>query len=221
MKILAVSDKESGLLWDFFRPEYLADIDLILACGDLDPRYLEFLVTFAHCPLLYVHGNHDGKYKKIPPLGCDNIEDTIYVYNGVRILGLGGSMRYRPGEHQYTEKEMRRRVRKLWSNLRKHGGFDILLTHAPAYGQGDLNSTAHGGFKTFLELMDKYEPSYHIHGHVHLNYTPMAKRIRTYKNTTLINAYEKYVFEFEGERDRRQREGRKLSIMQWIRKHLI
>lgn len=130
-------------------------------------------------------------------------------------------MRYRPGEHQYTEKEMRKRARKLRSKLRKHGGFDILLTHAPAYDQGDLNSTAHGGFKTFLELMDKYEPSYHIHGHVHLNYTPMAKRIRTYKNTTLINAYEKYVFEFEGERDRRQREERKLSIMQWIRKHLI
>ena len=59
MKILAISDKESELLWDYFKPSYLADIDLILACGDLDPRYLEFLVTLGHCPLLYVHGNHD------------------------------------------------------------------------------------------------------------------------------------------------------------------
>jgi len=150
MKILAVSDKESGLLWDFFRPEYLADIDLILACGDLDPRYLEFLVTFAHCPLLYVHGNHDGKYKKIPPLGCDNIEDTIYVYNGVRILGLGGSMRYRPGEHQYTEWEMRMRLFKVFSKILKYRGFDVLVTHAPAFGQGDLDTIPHRGFRCFL-----------------------------------------------------------------------
>lgn len=197
MKILAISDEESKLMWDFFRPEYLADIDLILACGDLDPRYLEFLVTFAHCPLLYVHGNHDDKYKKIPPLGCIDIEDKIYVYQGIRILGLGGSRRYKPGDHQYTEKEMRKRIRKLWLKLRKHKGFDILLTHAPARGQGDMDSPVHAGFETFLSLMDKYEPSYHIHGHVHLNYTPGAKRIRTYKNTTLINAYEKYVFDYE------------------------
>ena len=41
MKILAISDEESKLLWDYFDRKYLADIDLILACGDLDPRYLE------------------------------------------------------------------------------------------------------------------------------------------------------------------------------------
>ena len=68
MKILAISDHESKLLWDYFKPEYLKDIDLILACGDLDPRYLEFLVTLGHCPLLYVHGNHDEGYKKHRPL---------------------------------------------------------------------------------------------------------------------------------------------------------
>ena len=197
MKILAISDEESQLLWDYFKPEYLADIDLILACGDLSPRYLEFLVTLGHCPLLYVHGNHDARYKKTPPLGCVDIEDQIYVHNGVRILGLGGSMRYSPGEHQYTEVEMKKRARKLWWKLRKHKGFDILLTHAPAKGHGDMDTRTHSGFETFVELMDKYEPSYHIHGHVHLNYGPRMERIRAYKNTTLINAYEKYVFEFE------------------------
>ncbi len=197
MKILAISDHESKLLWDYFKPEYLKDIDLILACGDLDPRYLEFLVTLGHCPLLYVHGNHDEGYKKHRPLGCVNIEDKIYVHNGVRILGLGGSRRYRPGEHQYTERQMRRRMHNLWLSLKWHGGFDILLTHAPARGQGDLDTPVHAGFETFLTLMDKYEPSYHIHGHVHLNYTPGAIRTRNYKNTTIINAYEKYILDFE------------------------
>ena len=197
MKILTISDEESKALWDYYKPEYLKDIDLILACGDLNPKYLEFLVTMGHCPLLYVHGNHDDRYKKIPPLGCECIEDKIYVYNGIRILGLGGSRRYRDGEHQYTEKQMKKRVRKLWFQLRRHKGFDILLTHAPARGQGDMDNLVHAGFETFLELMDKYKPAYHIHGHVHLNYTPGAKRFRTYHETTLINAYEKYVLDYE------------------------
>lgn len=197
MKILAISDTESKLLWDYFDRKYLADIDLILACGDLDPRYLEFLVTLGHCPLLYVHGNHDEKYKRIPPLGCINIEDKIYVHNGIRILGLGGSMRYRDGEHQYTEAQMHKRSLKLWPKLMYYKGFDILLTHAPAKGHGDLDTPTHSGFQTFVDLIDKYQPSYHIHGHVHLNYNPGAKRVRTYNNTTLINAYERYVFDYE------------------------
>ena len=197
MKILTISDTESKLLWDYFDRKYLADIDLILACGDLDPRYLEFLVTLGHCPLLYVHGNHDEKYKQLSPLGCINIEDKIYVHNGVRILGLGGSRRYRDGAHQYTEAQMKRRAFNLWPKLLYHKGFDILLTHAPARGHSDLDTPTHRGFETFVNLIDKYNPSYHIHGHVHLNYTLGASRIRTYNNTTMINAYERYVFEYK------------------------
>ena len=197
MKILTISDTESKLLWDYFDRKYLADIDLILACGDLDPRYLEFLVTLGHCPLLYVHGNHDEKYKQLSPLGCINIEDKIYVHNGVRILGLGGSRRYRDGAHQYTEAQMKRRAFNLWPKLLYHKGFDILLTHAPARGHGDLDTPTHRGFETFVNLIDKYNPSYHIHGHVHLNYTLGASRIRTYNNTTMINAYERYVFKYK------------------------
>ena len=105
MKILVIADEESKSLWDYFEKDKLEGIDLIISCGDLDPRYLSFLVTFANVPLLYVHGNHDVKYQDIPPEGCISIEDKIYVHNGVRILGLGGSMEYSCKEHQYTEKK--------------------------------------------------------------------------------------------------------------------
>ena len=103
MRILAIADQESPLLWDYFDRSYLEGIDLILSCGDLKPQYLSFLATFAHAPILYVHGNHDDRYEETPPDGCICIEDKIYIHNGVRILGLGGSMRYKPGAHQYTE----------------------------------------------------------------------------------------------------------------------
>ena len=37
MRILALSDVESPALWDYFRPERLKGIDVILSCGDLAP----------------------------------------------------------------------------------------------------------------------------------------------------------------------------------------
>lgn len=197
MKILVIADEESTYLWDYFEKSKLEGIDLIISCGDLDPRYLSFLVTFANVPLLYVHGNHDVKYDEIPPEGCISIEDQIFVYKGVRILGLGGSMEYSCKDHQYTEKEMRKRVRKLRSKLRKHDGFDILVTHAPAYQINDGEDLPHRGFEVFRELLDKYSPKYFLHGHVHMRYGRKHKRLDMYKDTQIINACERYVFEYE------------------------
>ncbi len=194
MKILVLSDEPSKWLWDFFEREKLEEYDLILSCGDLPASYLSFLVTFAKGPLLYVHGNHDH-YDKKPPEGCICIEDQIYEYNGVRILGLGGSMRYKPGDNMYTEQEMRKRVRKLAWPLLKKGGFDILLTHSPARGLGDLEDLPHQGFQIFNDLMEKYKPKYFLHGHVHMNYGSKVKREQQYIETTVVNAYEKWVIE--------------------------
>ena len=110
MKILVVSDCESRYLWDYFTPDKLDGVDLILSCGDVKPQYLSFLATFAHCPVLYVHGNHDDRYRQDPPLGCICVDGQLYEYQGVRILGLGGSMRYKPGDNQYTERQMAMRA---------------------------------------------------------------------------------------------------------------
>lgn len=199
MRILAVSDVESKLYWDFYERGMLDDIDLIISCGDLDPRYLSFLVTMASVPVLYVHGNHDTKYTRIPPEGCVCIEDDIYVHQGVRILGLGGAMRYKPGAHQYTEKEMQKRIHKLRFKLWRRGGFDILVTHAPAYQLNDGMDLPHQGFRAFLKLMDKYKPKFFLHGHVHISYGRQHKRYDKYGDTHVINTYEKCIFDFEAE----------------------
>ena len=153
MKILALADVESPALWDYFEPDRLKDIDVIISCGDLAPQYLSFLATFFSGPVLYVHGNHDGCYEKTPPDGCISIEDRIYEYQGVRFLGLGGSMRYKPGPFQFTQTEMNRRVRRLWFQLKRRKGFDVLVAHSPAYGLGDGEDLTHTGFKAFLRLM--------------------------------------------------------------------
>lgn len=199
MKILAIADEESSYLWDHFEKSKLEGIDLIISCGDLDPRYLSFLATFTSAPVLYVHGNHDEGYEMTPPEGCICIDDKIYVHNGVRILGLGGSMRYRNGKYQYTERSMKKRVRKLGFQLFYRRGFDILVTHAPAYQLNDARDLPHQGFKVFVELIEKYKPRFFLHGHVHMSYGRKHKRYDEYKETHIINAFERCVFEYEDE----------------------
>ena len=195
MRILALADEEVPALYDCYIPGRLKGYDLIVSCGDLSANYLSFIVTMAHVPVLYVHGNHDDRYSVRPPEGCDCIDDKFVVYKGLRILGLGGSYRYRPGEHQYTDAEMRRRIARLRWKIRRHGGVDVVVSHAPLRGIGDGEDFAHQGFEEFLKFIDRYHPRYWLHGHVHMNYGGEKLREREYHGTKVINAYERYVLD--------------------------
>lgn len=194
MKILLVSDEESPYLWDYFQPEKFTDIDLIISSGDLKAEYLSFLVTMIKAPLFYVHGNHDTKYKLKPPEGCECIDGKLVKYNNIRILGLGGSHTYNFNEHQYSENEMKRRVRKLTPNIWLNKGFDLLVTHAPSFSLSENSDACHRGFKCFDDLVEKYSPKYFFHGHVHLNYG-IKQRKSKINNTTVVNGYQYCVVE--------------------------
>ena len=199
MKILAIADEELMEFWDYYIPGRLKEYDLILSAGDLKAAYLSFIVTMARAPLLYIHGNHDTGYAVTEPEGCDSIDGKIIEYRGLRILGLGGCLWYRPGDHQYSEKQMRRRIRKLRWEIAKYGGVDIILTHAPPKGVGDGEDRAHQGFECFLTLIDTYRPRYLLHGHVHMSYGMSFQREREYQDTKVINVCEKYILDIPRE----------------------
>lgn len=196
MKILAVADMESKSLYDYYHPGKLSGFDLILGCGDLSEDYLEFLMTMADCPLVYVHGNHDENHKKTP-MGCLCADDKLVEAAGLRILGLGGSYKYRDGQYMFTEQQMKRRISRLRYQLWRTGGFDILLTHAPARHLNDLETIPHRGFECFNDLIDKYEPSLFAHGHVHLTYNHSLPRKCNRGNTLVVNACDHCVIELD------------------------
>lgn len=195
MKILVLADTESRYFWDHYKPGYLKEYDLIVSCGDLKPEYLSFLVTMGRAPVVYVHGNHDEYYATRPPEGCVCIEDKVFRYGDLRLVGLGGSYRYSGGRHQYTERQMRGRIRRLVPRLWWSKGVDIVVTHAPVRNYGDDQDLAHRGFEAFWKILEKHKPRYLFHGHVHMNYGHDRERVHRYGETELINGYERYVVE--------------------------
>lgn len=130
----------------------------------------------------------------------------------IRVAGLGGSMRYHEGRDMYTEKEMEQRTRKLIrckdmgfaggsSLFSKHQAetpqdtVDILLTHAPCLGYGDLDDLPHRGFACFNELLERWHPAYHLYGHVHMEYGMIDRETIHPSGTHLINVSGMYILD--------------------------
>ena len=177
MKLLLLADHEERALWDDWNnstAQKLSDVDLILSAGDLNADYLEFLVTMLNVPLVYVRGNHDGQYDKKPPEGCVDADGRI-VEMSRRIAGL--------------------RKAFFRDRLRGKSGFDILLTHAPCKGHGDMEDIAHTGFECFNQLLGKHHPKLHVYGHVHKEYGQIESTMIHESGTKLINASGHYIVE--------------------------
>ena len=197
LKALVISDHESEYLWDYFDAKALQGIDVIISCGDLKPEYLSFLVTMIPAPLIFVRGNHDTRYDQNPPEGCIDLEEKPVVIKGVRFVGFGGCKSTSPAPNHYSEREMNLRILRATLSLSLRKGFDVLVTHAPAAGIGDGDDRFHEGFESFVKLIDKYKPCYHLHGHQHLTYSIGSKRVMEYNETTVINGYNYYITEME------------------------
>jgi uncharacterized protein len=203
LKIFAVADEVDeatfGDKLDSIRP------DVVVSCGDLPFDYLEYLVSRVDVPLLYVPGNHDPSLASqnttwmslqqegpVPgPQGCDNIDGRVTEVRGLRIAGLGGSLRYKEGPNQYTQAQMRWRALNLEFRIRLKRAragrkLDILLTHAPPFGTGGAEDAAHVGFAAFLRIIGDLQPRLVIHGHVHPYGRAMPER--NIGGTRIVNA---------------------------------
>jgi Icc-related predicted phosphoesterase len=57
------------------------------------------------------------------------------------------------------------------SKLPTGSGIDVLVTHSPARGHGDMGSGGTRlGCEYLLEAVDRLKPSYHVFGHIHSDY---------------------------------------------------
>ncbi len=207
-KILCVSDKVVEHLYSPSVAERLKDIDLILGCGDLPYYYLEFLLSILDTPLLYVHGNHDPEKEYLSdgtavtgPSGAINLHCSTYKEQNLLLAGLEGSIRYRNGLFQYTQREMWYNtfylIPSLLINKLRYGRYlDILVAHSPPLGIHNGEDHVHAGFSSFLWLMKVFKPRYLIHGHRHI-YNPTEVTETQYMETTVLNIYPYKILEVE------------------------
>ena len=196
LRTLLVADQESSYIWDYFDKSAFSGVELIVSCGDLSPAYLTFLVTMLNVPLLYVRGNHDGRYDAAPPEGCIDLEKQPVTVKGVRFAGFGGCKSTRLQANNYSERAMDVRLRRMLL-LNRAKRCDVLVTHAPALGLGDGEDRYHEGFACFRTFLERYRPGYHLHGHQHLTYRTDKGRRLVFHDTVIINAYEYCIVDLE------------------------
>ncbi len=205
-RLLAVSDEVVESLWSE-RVRRLQP-DLIVGCGDLPFDYLAYLVSTLNVPAVFVPGNHDPDVSAVThtraglpirsglpatpvgPSGYSNADRRIVDAAGIRLAGLGGSVRYRPGPNQYTQRQLARRAgtvrrRAAWQRWRDGRGVDVLLTHSPPAGLGDEDDPPHRGFTALHPLVARLQPALLLHGHIHPHGIPRPDR--TMGNTRVCN----------------------------------
>jgi hypothetical protein len=137
---------------------------------------------------------------------------------GLRIAGLAGCYRYNDsdGDYQFSERQMRWRVRRLGLSVRRAGGVDLVISHAapvrcpfvprhcthPA-GVGldcvhpeleghpglcpEANDLCHRSVEPFNAAIAQWKPRWWLHGHNHIEYGRVA-RLWWVDGTQVINA---------------------------------
>lgn len=205
VRALAVSDEEvAGLRTDAARR---LGVDLVLAAGDLPFDYLAELADRTDRPGVLVPGNHDADLSGyaqrrglwlragLPcswpgPAGYVDADVRVVDVAGLRIAGLGGCVRYRPGPNQWTQAQQARRARRLVRAARRlrrrdGRGVDVLLTHAPPRACGDREDGPHHGFECLHDVVAALAPRLLLHGHVH----PYGEHLpdRTLGTTRVVN----------------------------------
>ncbi|MFC4949469.1 metallophosphoesterase family protein [Pseudonocardia sp. GCM10023141] len=165
------------------------DVDVIIAAGDLPFDYLADLCNTVDRPGVLVPGNHDPDLSGFSdstglctraglpdtwpgPAGFDDADGRIVDVAGLRIAGLGGCVRYRPGPNQWTQSQQARRARRLVRAARRMRrrdgrGVDVLLTHAPPRHCGDGEDAPHHGFDCLHGVVAALAPRLLLHGHIH------------------------------------------------------
>src|SRR5690606_32133169 len=125
VRLLAIADEVSPVIHSANFPGNLPPFDALLSAGDMPGDVLELLATKSSVAPLYVFGNHgyglmrdpEGGAPHQPPGGCIDVHLKLAKVAGLNVLGVQGSLRYRDGPFQYTEREFAGMLKRLGPRL--------------------------------------------------------------------------------------------------------
>lgn len=164
VSLLIISDTHGTLDEESFI-NHLKDknYDVCIMLGDYYNRDIEIIVRNIDKSKLYgIKGNHDYDYLK--DYDIPNINGQIININGIKILGMEGSFKYKPVDFpSFTQDES-------IAFLENKEKVDILVTHDKKFDPEKLRNPAHQGLIGITNYIYKNRVPIHIHGHIHEPY---------------------------------------------------
>ena len=164
ISLLVIADTHGTLDEDEFK-QYISNkqYDICIMLGDHYNRDIDIILRYVDKSKIYgIKGNHDYDY--LSDYSIPNISGNIIEINGVKILGMEGSFKYKPVDFpSFTQEDS-------ITFLEGKSKVDILVTHDKKFDYEKLKDPAHQGLIGITNYIFKNKIPVHIHGHIHEPY---------------------------------------------------
>lgn len=178
--------------------------DLLIHAGDLTSLgKIEEVITelswlqsqLSNFPLgvLFVPGNHDSLFQHQPDLAkqlCSErsvrlLMDEEVIINGVKFYGSP----YTPVFGAWSFMKYRDELEEHWKKVPEDT--QVLISHGPPYGLGDITSRAgHVGDEALAKRLDELSNiRLNVFGHIHEGYGVYWKNNRCFVNASVLDAW--------------------------------
>jgi len=164
INLLIISDTHGCLNEEEFKKFLLEnEYDLCIMLGDHYTRDIDVILKYVDKSKVFgILGNHDYNYLK--EYNIPNLNGVILEFNGVKLLGIEGSFKYKPVDFpSFTQEES-------ITFLEQQEKVDILLSHDKKFDFEKIKDPAHQGLIGITNYIFKKKIPIHIHGHIHENY---------------------------------------------------
>lgn len=175
-KLLLVADLHNSFPEDMeaIRNAIEENPDAVFLMGDIYEEDAKKITEYANgIPTYYVLGNHDKQNQNEGIDGLKSLDGQITEINGIRIGGVGGAPRYKPGKYAMRSEE---EVENVLSNL---GDVDILISHESPYHFMSTN-TSHSGYQAITKYLATHPTQVHFFGHHHWREVGIQAGVREY-----------------------------------------
>ena len=168
--------------------------DVLIHAGDLTnrgslsdvERFDAFLGQLPHQHKIVIAGNHDFCFEREPFAARAALTHAIYLEDeavtleGVRFYGSP----WQPWFYDWAfNLERGAEIRAKWDLIPEDT--DVLITHGPPHGHGDLTSRGEAaGCEDLLERIRQVKPRYHFFGHIHEAYGTTSDGTTTFVNAS-------------------------------------
>jgi Icc-related predicted phosphoesterase len=168
--------------------------DVLIHTGDITRRgdledvraFDGFLAGLEHQHKLVIAGNHDFCFERQPAAARAVLRHAVYlqdeacIIEGVRFWGSP----WQPWFFDWAfNLERGPDIRAKWELIPEDT--DVLITHGPPAGRGDMTSRGEAaGCADLLARIRQVKPRYHLFGHIHEAYGTSTDGVTTYVNAS-------------------------------------